>query len=120
MAKPNAVFIKLLSVLVFFCYTNSYIQCEAKINGGLDNIPNAQNGKNIDLVSRKKTSPLSGRHNYREAESIIEEVNAKQLERILNEKDFVAVYWCESKLFSSLYKLKTSRLDFNIRPSVYK
>ncbi|XP_015589838.1 uncharacterized protein LOC107265186 isoform X3 [Cephus cinctus] len=29
----------------------------------------------------------------KEAEPVIEEVTAKQLERILNEKDFVAVYW---------------------------
>lgn len=28
-------------------------------------------------------------------ESIIEEVTAKQLERVLNEKDFVAVFWCK-------------------------
>lgn len=28
-------------------------------------------------------------------EAVIEEVTAKQLERILNEKDFVAVYWCK-------------------------
>lgn len=28
-------------------------------------------------------------------EPVIEEVNAKQLERLLNEKDFVAVYWCK-------------------------
>lgn len=28
-------------------------------------------------------------------ESIIEDVSAKQLERVLNEKDFVAVFWCK-------------------------
>lgn len=28
-------------------------------------------------------------------EPIIEEVTAKQLERVLNEKDYVAVFWCE-------------------------
>lgn len=27
--------------------------------------------------------------------AVIEEVTTKQLERILNEKDFVAVYWCK-------------------------
>lgn len=31
----------------------------------------------------------------KEVEPVIEEVNAKQLERALNEKDFVAVYWCK-------------------------
>ncbi|XP_078039522.1 hulk isoform X2 [Augochlora pura] len=30
---------------------------------------------------------------HKDAEPVIEEVNAKQLERLLNEKDFVAVYW---------------------------
>lgn len=29
------------------------------------------------------------------AEPVIEEVTAKQLERVLNEKDYVAVFWCE-------------------------
>ena len=33
--------------------------------------------------------------NQREADPVIEEVTAKQLERLLNEKDFVAVYWCK-------------------------
>lgn len=31
----------------------------------------------------------------KEAEPVIEEVTAKQLERLLNEKDYVAVYWCK-------------------------
>lgn len=30
-----------------------------------------------------------------EVDPIIEEVTAKQLERILQDKDFVAVYWCK-------------------------
>lgn len=30
-----------------------------------------------------------------QAEPVIEEVTAKQLERVLNEKDYVAVFWCE-------------------------
>lgn len=29
------------------------------------------------------------------SEPVIEEVTAKQLERVLNEKDFVAVFWCK-------------------------
>lgn len=29
------------------------------------------------------------------AEAVIEEVNQKQLERILADKDYVAVYWCK-------------------------
>ncbi|KAK0084875.1 hypothetical protein PV325_006196 [Microctonus aethiopoides] len=40
------------------------------------------------------SSSSSGHHHpTKEAEPVIEEVTAKQLERILNEKDFVAVYW---------------------------
>jgi hypothetical protein len=29
------------------------------------------------------------------AESVIEDVNGKQLEKIIQEKDYVAVFWCE-------------------------
>lgn len=36
-----------------------------------------------------------------EHEPTIEEVSAKQLEKILAEKDYVAVYWC--KLLPSIY-----------------
>ena len=32
-----------------------------------------------------------------EPEAVIEEVNAKQLEKLLSDKDYVAVFWC--KLF---------------------
>jgi hypothetical protein len=28
-------------------------------------------------------------------EPVIEDITAKQFERILNDKDFVAVFWCE-------------------------
>lgn len=30
-----------------------------------------------------------------EPEAVIEEVNAKQLEKLLSEKDYVAVFWCK-------------------------
>lgn len=30
-----------------------------------------------------------------EPEAVIEEVNAKQLEKLLNDKDYVAVFWCK-------------------------
>lgn len=58
-------------------------------------------------VAAKKDLPASGSTTsapdppaaaYRtkdHAEPIIEEVTAKQLERVLNEKDYVAVFWCE-------------------------
>ncbi|XP_011332954.1 uncharacterized protein LOC105276699 isoform X2 [Ooceraea biroi] len=49
----------------------------------------------VDAAARTKAEESSrgsaGRH--KEAEPVIEEVTAKQLERLLNEKDFVAVYW---------------------------
>lgn len=32
-------------------------------------------------------------------EPVIEEVTAKQLERVLNEKDFVAVFWCKCSAY---------------------
>lgn len=37
----------------------------------------------------------------READPVIEEVTAKQLERLLNDKDFVAVYWCKCVYISA-------------------
>lgn len=37
--------------------------------------------------------------NKEHAEPIIEEVTAKQLERVLNEKDYVAVFWCRYHVF---------------------
>lgn len=30
-----------------------------------------------------------------EPEAVIEEVNAKQLDKLLNDKDYVAVFWCK-------------------------
>lgn len=52
----------------------------------------------VDAAARTKAeeSPrgsVTGKQ--RETEPVIEEVTAKQLERLLNEKDFVAVYWCK-------------------------
>ncbi|KAL0110124.1 hypothetical protein PUN28_013635 [Cardiocondyla obscurior] len=51
----------------------------------------------VDAAARTKAEESAssrgsaGRH--KEAEPVIEEVTTKQLERLLNEKDFVAVYW---------------------------
>lgn len=45
----------------------------------------------LECANNKKNSPtLPAAY-----EPTIEEVNAKQLERILAEKDYVAVYWCK-------------------------
>ncbi|XP_044009391.1 uncharacterized protein LOC122853163 isoform X2 [Aphidius gifuensis] len=87
MAMPNIIFIKLLSVLFIITYSCNYVKCATKIT---NDIPVTQSEKYDDSVTRRKT--LSDHHN-RAAESVIEEVNTKQLERLLNEKDFVAVYW---------------------------
>lgn len=52
-----------------------------------------------DAAARTKAeesaSPRGSAGRQKEAEPVIEEVTAKQLERLLNEKDFVAVYWCK-------------------------
>jgi hypothetical protein len=44
----------------------------------------------VECANKKGSSSASAH------EPTIEEVNAKQLERILAEKDYVAVYWCKS------------------------
>lgn len=46
-------------------------------------------------------------------ESVIEEVSAKQLERVLNEKDYVAVFWCKFSLFIYLVFGITGGLDLS-------
>lgn len=48
----------------------------------------------VNAVARKSDEPRP-KGGHKDAEPVIEEVNAKQLERLLNEKDFVAVYWCK-------------------------
>lgn len=40
-----------------------------------------------------KSGPAAGEDE--KVEAVIEDVNAKQLERLLDEKDYVAVYWCK-------------------------
>ncbi|XP_034174484.1 hulk isoform X1 [Osmia lignaria lignaria] len=47
----------------------------------------------VDALARTKPEEPRGKGGHKESEPVIEEVNAKQLERLLNEKDFVAVYW---------------------------
>lgn len=49
----------------------------------------------VDAVARTKPDEPRSKGGHKDAEPVIEEVNAKQLERLLNEKDFVAVYWCK-------------------------
>ncbi|KAK1134836.1 hypothetical protein K0M31_007605 [Melipona bicolor] len=54
----------------------------------------------VDAVARTKADEPRSKSGHKETEPVIEEVNAKQLERLLNEKDFVAVYWCKCSLVS--------------------
>lgn len=49
--------------------------------------------------STPKSNP-SNKH----SEPIIEDVTAKQLEKVLNEKDYVAVFWCKLS-FSYRYSI---------------
>lgn len=44
------------------------------------------------LVAAATARKPAGKH-----EAQIEEVTAKQLERVLEDKDFVAVYWCKCR-----------------------
>lgn len=49
-------------------------------------------------IDAKKSSSSSGKGDDVKAgakDPVIEEVTSKQLERLLNDKDFVAVFWCE-------------------------
>lgn len=51
-------------------------------------------------IDAKKSSSSSGKGDDVKAgakEPVIEEVTSKQLERLLNDKDFVAVFWCECR-----------------------
>lgn len=44
--------------------------------------------------------------------AVIEEVTTKQLERLLNEKDFVAVYWCKKINFFVLVVVSVFKYNF--------
>lgn len=46
----------------------------------------------VECANKKSSPSAPAAH-----EPTIEDVTAKQLERILAEKDYVAVYWCKSK-----------------------
>lgn len=48
-----------------------------------------------EAAFKKPSANAPGAPSAKEVEPVIEEVTAKQLERVLNEKDFVAVYWCK-------------------------
>lgn len=44
-------------------------------------------------------------------EPVIEEVTQKQLERILQEKDYVAVYWCKCRRCDKRKKKNASKIN---------
>lgn len=56
--------------------------------------------------ANKKSSPAAPAVH----EPTIEEVTAKQLEKILAEKDYVAVYWCKLKLLHGRSPIKCGLL----------
>lgn len=45
--------------------------------------------------SAEKNKGAAGSGEEQKVEAVIEDVNAKQFERLLEEKDYVAVYWCK-------------------------
>lgn len=49
-----------------------------------------------DKNSGKNSKKVAVEEDDDKVEAVIEDVNAKQLERLLEEKDYVAVYWCKS------------------------
>ena len=57
--------------------------------GGLAECAKKSSGSSASPVKAAPPAPVA------EDSSIIEEVSAKQLERLLQEKDYVAVYWCK-------------------------
>lgn len=65
------------------CTRLKYIAAVALIFLTLFTIPS------VECANKKGSSSAA------EPEATIEEVNSKQLERILAEKDYVAVYWCK-------------------------
>lgn len=53
--------------------------------------PGYVNGANNNNNNKKGSQPAAPP----EPEAVIEEVNAKQLEKLLADKDYVAVFWCK-------------------------
>lgn len=56
-------------------------------------------GHQVSSAADKKKAAVkssSPENEQEKVEAVIEDVNAKQLERLLDEKDYVAVYWCKN------------------------
>lgn len=50
---------------------------------------------NVECGAKKAAAPVAAPPPPVVHEPVIEEVTQKQLERILQDKDYVAVYWCK-------------------------
>ncbi|XP_034934946.1 uncharacterized protein hlk isoform X3 [Chelonus insularis] len=117
MPRPSVFFLFLiLGVLVILSSTNCGVEGAKNVRQD-DNSAN-RGGKTISSSSSSSSS--TGHHHQKGAESVIEEVTAKQLERILNEKDFVAVFWyarscitCD-KVLSELEKIDDDTDTFGV------
>lgn len=62
--------------------------CSLFVLSFTDNVNCANNKKPSASASSAPAAPV-------EPEAVIEEVNAKQLEKLLTDKDYVAVFWCK-------------------------
>lgn len=63
------------------------------------------------LLALDVTSAAKKAADAAQTSAVIEEVTTKQLERILNEKDFVAVYWCKCVLFDMKIKRNEKKVS---------
>ncbi|XP_057338837.1 uncharacterized protein LOC130676540 isoform X4 [Microplitis mediator] len=87
MPRPSVLFLFLL-LGVFVILSNGNYGVYGAKNVRQDEPSVTRSGKTSSSPSSSSTG-----HHQKESEPVIEEVTAKQLERLLQEKDFVAVYW---------------------------
>lgn len=81
----NRTMVFALRTLIIFLSVNSVLFAFAKKESTSTSSKSADSVKAVNNPSTKHSEP------------IIEDVTAKQLEKILNEKDYVAVFWCKYK-----------------------
>lgn len=85
----------LVCVLLAFVSLPATVECAKKASGPTSSTVTAT------------PSPTAGH------EPVIEEVTQKQLERILQEKDYVAVYWCKCIQTQAAKQPKTNSFNRN-------
>lgn len=61
----------------------------------LDFAAAAKKDASVPATKAAADSPKSNPPTTKHSEPVIEDVTAKQLEKVLNEKDYVAVFWCK-------------------------